>query len=277
MQGRLSVALKPPVVALASRQQCNTPVYPNNSIFCSFPSHIEVSSILVCAKLHLFEACALHSVVDPVFQSYQIKYSMICETCRVLPIQDSSFNWMVPHYTSFVELDESSKNGCSLCTLFKTVVLEYYAKSLACSVEEAESYHRSLDKFNLAARCKDDESSSFGDDRGGQENAKGTEDEEDVDEKECKQFGSSFLVIAGWIELDSRFVALEQGLHSLNYIRQANNHDEVMAIRDVYPALHISCPDGNISATSYGISLTFYRKCSTFQMEYRRTISSSIT
>jgi hypothetical protein len=71
---------------------------------------------------------------------------MVCSRCSALPITNPKRRWKVQHYSTFAELDKSVRNGCQVCALLRTVLLEYYAHGLSSSVEEAECYHRQLDQ-----------------------------------------------------------------------------------------------------------------------------------
>lgn len=71
---------------------------------------------------------------------------MVCSKCSTLPFTNSGRRWRVQHHSTFAELGKSIQNGCQVCALFRTVLLEYYAHGLSRSVEEAEKYHRQLDQ-----------------------------------------------------------------------------------------------------------------------------------
>ena len=73
---------------------------------------------------------------------------MICSRCSALPFhqQDWDSDRGVRHHPTFAELDELVQNGCKVCTLFRTVLFEYYARGLFSSIEEAANYHRQLDE-----------------------------------------------------------------------------------------------------------------------------------
>ncbi|KAK3361896.1 hypothetical protein B0T24DRAFT_670852 [Lasiosphaeria ovina] len=49
------------------------------------------------------------------------------------------------HHHTFADLEQSARDGCDMCILFKQAVVEQYAHKLGCTQEEAANHHRDLD------------------------------------------------------------------------------------------------------------------------------------
>jgi hypothetical protein len=181
---------------------------------------------------------------------------MLCEKCATLPIHGPGHNWTVPHYSTYIELDESSKSGCNVCTLFKTVTLDYYADSLSCTIDEADRHHRSLDRLLPRANISEVKNTLLKDFQKGHVGSKSTEgvddgedkyDEDDEDKGENDNSGDeenvrgpveAFFVRAGSVRIDSDFAGPAEGLHSLQYIRR--ERIDSFGFNKVCPTVQIS-------------------------------------
>ena len=83
---------------------------------------------------------------------------MVCDKCTRIPFILPEGHVRTEHHSSFTELDSSAKSGCSICVLFRIVLLEYDAHNFSCSIEEAESYHRLTDQTSQL--CKGEQGRS---------------------------------------------------------------------------------------------------------------------
>lgn len=89
---------------------------------------------------------------------------MICSKCTALPLTSGNPRWSIQHHTTFAALDTSARIGCQVCTLLKAALLDYYAKGLSLSMEEATRYHRQLDQHpegRGAPKTQDSETAAF--------------------------------------------------------------------------------------------------------------------
>jgi hypothetical protein len=145
---------------------------------------------------------------------------MICDVCSSLPLTNPADRWCVQHYSTFAELTKSAQNGCEICALLRTVLLDYYAQGLCGSVEEAESYHRQLDQ-NLERKineCFDSE-----------ENA-----------PTCHRSDYSAFFVEAVLEKESE--PRHQGLRGLLYLRLSDESLDPM--NGIYPFIQVSSPPG---------------------------------
>ena len=156
---------------------------------------------------------------------------MICSRCSALPVQDPSFNDSVQHYSTFTELDESVQNGCQICALFRSVLLEYYAHGLSSSVEEAEHYQRQLDQEP---------------ERRDGENLDPQEKQPDQDPGPTAFFTEFYN-----LEIDSNFAPHSRGLQGILYLRKRPGEDSV-PVNDIYPFVEVSSlPSRHTSQPQY--------------------------
>lgn len=155
---------------------------------------------------------------------------MICTKCSSLSqaLKNPTWNYSIEHYSSFVELDYSAKTGCKLCKLFRTVLLEYYSHSFCKTIEEAESYHRSLDSEADWEDCPEADPSLTSD----------SDSTSDIREPEP----TSFFVEPAVQDIDWDSVKLwhrrKLGLHGIRYVRKTLGEDS-LPLGKVYPFLDL--------------------------------------
>jgi hypothetical protein len=149
-----------------------------------------------------------------------------CDKCSVLPFYDPDWSDSAQHYHSFWELDLSAKNGCQLCTLLRTAVLEFNARHLSCSIIEAEQYQWQLDK----------RSPTYGED--------GNSDSYISTEEDLRghMFDNSGFFVEPIRTCRSDCSPQVEGLHRIMYLRF--HHEENNPIDEVYPFIEVSSRPG---------------------------------
>ncbi|KAF4948633.1 hypothetical protein FGADI_9537 [Fusarium gaditjirri] len=150
----------------------------------------------------------------------------ICDKCSALPFYDPGWSDRAQHYGSFGELDLSAKNGCQLCAMLRTAVIEFHAWQLSCSVIEAEQYQQQLDK----------EPTTHGDD--------GNPDYHNSTERvpRGRIFDDSGFYVEPVRRCRSDCSPQVEGLHRIMYLRF--HHHEEDPIDDVYPFIEVSSRPG---------------------------------
>ncbi|KAF4436028.1 HET-domain-containing protein [Fusarium austroafricanum] len=150
-----------------------------------------------------------------------------CDKCSALPFYDPGWSDRAQHYRSFWELDLSAKNGCQLCALLRTAVLEFNAWHLSCSIIEAEQYQQQLDKEPTT--------------HGGDGNSDYHNSTEEV--SRGRIFDDSGFFVEPVRRCRSDCSPQVEGLHRIMYLRF--HHDEEDPIDEVYPFIEVSSRPAN--------------------------------
>jgi len=160
-----------------------------------------------------------------------------CSYCERLPFTE--LEWESQHYSTFTQLDGSAKNGCEICGIFRTVVLEYYARHRSCSIEEAEAYHRQLDREDAEIRSQAGNSHSSRD-----------VDLSDDGQSDQSSEATSFFAESVSLDTDAEFAPLSTGVYRIIYTRRVESSIDTMAIPvdDLYPFVDVSSRLGKYAA-----------------------------
>ena len=133
----------------------------------------------------------------------------LCLYCKKIELQNPSEEWVIKHHTSYSDLANSAGEGCKLCRLFKTLMLEQYSIALACSLDEAEGFHLQVDN----------------------------EDRSEGAERR------HFFVEPHHEELDTTSAPFEEGLKSLLFLRRTE--EDTDPLKEVCPQVSVCVSSGS--------------------------------
>ena len=157
-----------------------------------------------------------------------------CLYCESLPFTE--LEWESEHYSTFTQLDDSAKNGCEICGIFRAVVLEYYACHRSGSIEEAEAYHRQLDREDAEIRSQAGSSHSSRD-----------VDLSDDGQSDQSSEVTSFFAESVSLDTDAEFAPLSTGVYRIIYTRRAEG-SMAIPVDELYPFVDVSSQLGKYGA-----------------------------
>lgn len=143
---------------------------------------------------------------------------MLCSLCSKFCNRVRQGHRESRHHSSYNALKSSATEGCELCDLFRTVVLDYYANEASWPIEKVERYHLSIDNM-------------------------------DIKTKESRK--SSFFATICSVAVDRRFVPLDEGIRGILFTRQTGING--IALREVFPFVEVCSSSGIINLFIYSV------------------------
>jgi hypothetical protein len=141
---------------------------------------------------------------------------MLCLKCQSLGPLLLSLTNDAKHHSTFAELQLAVQEGCRICALFRTALLQEYASDFRCSLLEAEKYYRRLDQRDAP--------------------------------EIVNSHGCAFYICPEIEDMDARFAPIEHGLRGILYLRKKFAGEERWQTSGGYPFIGLSSNSGTVPA-----------------------------